>query len=64
MPLNMLKTRRLPKRREIPIQIPHPLVDIWKLAAADGMQVCFEECGIYDVEADDGHVEADVGFGQ
>lgn len=61
MLLNMLKLRRLPKRRDIPIQIPHPIVDLW-VPAPDIPDVTLEMLHVYGIEADDSRVEPDVRF--
>ena len=62
MLLDMLKLRRLPKRRHGPITMPEPAMQSRK-ARADVAEVAFEVLDVDRVEADDGRVEADVGFG-
>ena len=62
MPLDMLKLRRLPKRRHFPIQMPDPAVQRGE-TGADVAEIAFEVLDVDGVEADDGCVEADVGFG-
>ena len=62
MLLDMLKHRRLPERRFIPIQFPHPSMQ-GRVAATDIADVAFEMLHVDGVEADDGGVEADIGFG-
>jgi len=62
MLLDMLKLRRVPKCRHVPIQVPQPLVQIG-VPAADIADVAFEMLDVDWVEADDGGVESDVGFG-
>lgn len=61
MLLNMLKLRRRPKRRHIPVQPPHPRVNS-RIARADIADVALEVLDVDGVEADDGRVEADVDF--
>ena len=60
--LNMLKQRRLPKRRHIPIQMPQPFMQR-RETRADVADVAFEMLHVDGVEADYGCVEPDVGFG-
>lgn len=60
--LNMFKLRRFPKSRHIPIQMPQPFMQRGK-PGADVADVAFEMLDVDGVEADDGGVEADVGFG-
>ena len=60
--LDMLKLRRLPKRRHLPVQMPHPAVQGGE-TRADVAEVAFEVLDVDGVEADYGCVEADVGFG-
>lgn len=64
MTFNMRKLRRtLSKRvRKVPIQIPHPRVNR-RISTANVSKVAFEMLHIHHVEADDGCVESDVGFG-
>jgi hypothetical protein len=60
--LDMFKIRRLFKRRIIPVEMAEPLVDR-RVAGANVADVTFEVLDVDGVEADDGGVEADVGFG-
>ena len=64
MSLNMHEIGgRLAKRLGmLPVQIPHPRVQVG-VAGADVADVALEVLDVDDVEADDGRVEADVGFG-
>lgn len=59
---NMLKLRRLPKRHMIPIQPPHPLMQI-RIPAPNISDVALEMLDVDGVEAHNGGVEADVCFG-
>ena len=60
--LDMFELRRLPKSGHVPIQMPQPLMQRRK-ARADVADVAFEMLDVDGVEADDGRVEADIGFG-
>ena len=60
--LDMFKLRRFPKRRHIPIQLPQPPVQRRKPRTYI-TDIAFEMLDVDGVEADDGCVEADVGFG-
>ena len=63
MLLDMFKLRRLlPKSGYVPIQMPEPLVQR-RVSAPDVPDVAFEMLHVDGIEADDGRVEADVGFG-
>ena len=62
MLLDMLELGRVPKRRLVPIQVADPFVD-GRVAGANVAYVAFEVLDVDGVEADDGRVEADVGFG-
>jgi len=62
MLLDMLELRRLSKGRHLPIQLPQPLVQMG-VPATDIADVTFEMLDVDGVEADDGGVESDVGFG-
>ena len=59
--LDMFKLRRLPKRRHIPIQMPHPLVQR-RVSRSYVADIAFEVLDVDGVEADDCCVEADVCF--
>ena len=63
MILNMLELGRFAKRRHIPVQVAQPVVD-GRVAGADVADVAFEVLDVDGVEADEGRVEADVGFGE
>ena len=62
MLLDMLKLGRAPERLDIPIQIPQPLVQR-RVPGANVPDVALEMLHVHGVEADDGRVQADVGFG-
>lgn len=62
MILDMFKLGRFAKGRHIPIQVPHPVVQR-RVARADIADVAFEMLDVDGIEADDGRVETDVGFG-
>lgn len=62
MPLDMLKLRRAAERLLAPIQAPHPAVQR-RVPRSDVPHVAFEMLHVDGVEADDGRVEPDVGFG-
>ena len=62
MSLDMFKLRRLPKRRDIPVQVPQPLMQR-RVSASDIPDIALEMLDVYWIEADDGRVEADVCFG-
>lgn len=49
------------KRRNIPIQLSEPLVDIW-VARADISDIRLEMLDIHSIEANDGGEESDIGF--
>ena len=61
MLLDMFKLRRLPKRRNIPIQMPQPLVQR-RVSRSYVTDVAFEMLDVDGVKADCGCVEADVCF--
>ena len=60
--LNMFELRCVPKRRHIPIQMAQPFMQRG-VSGADVADVAFEMLHVHGVEADDGCVETDVGFG-
>ena len=60
--LDVFELRRLAKRRYIPIQLSHPTMQR-RIPGAYVADVAFEMLDVDGVEADDGCVEADVGFG-
>lgn len=62
MLLNMFELRRLgPKRRHVPIQLPHPPVQI-RVPRPDIADIALEVLDVDGVEADDSRVQADVGL--
>lgn len=61
--LDMLELGRLAKGRLVPVQVAEPFVQ-GRVAGADVAHVAFEVLDVDGVEADDGRVEADVGFGE
>ncbi len=61
MILNMSKLGRLSERRDIPIQISQPLMEVW-IVGANGAEVGLEVLNVYDVEADYCCVETDICF--
>lgn len=63
MPLDMRKIRRIPKRRYIPVEMPHPSMQRG-IPTADITDVALEVLDIHDVETNNSRVQADVGFGQ
>ena len=63
MLLDMLELRRLLERRHVPVQISEPAVD-GGIAAADVADVAFEVRHVDGIEADGGHVQAHVRFGE
>jgi hypothetical protein len=62
MVLDVLKFRRVLERRYVPVQMPHPLVEVW-IASADVANVALEVLYVDRIEAHDGGVETDVSFG-
>ena len=62
MLLDVLKLRRLLESWDIPVQVPHPLVQV-RVSRADIADVGLEMLNVYDVKADQGGEETDVGFG-
>ncbi len=60
--LDMLKLRRLPKSRHVPVQLPDPLVQR-RISRSDVSNVALEMLYVHGIEADDGGVEAHVCFG-
>jgi len=61
MILDMSKLGRLSKCRDVPVQIPQPLVEVW-VVGADGAEVSLEVLDVDDVEADNCCVETDICF--
>lgn len=62
MLLDMLKLRRLPEGRNIPVQMPEPFMQR-RIPGSDIADVAFEMLDVDGVETDDGGVEADICFG-
>lgn len=62
MVLDVLELGGPTKRRLIPVEISHPLVQIG-ISAANISDVALEVLDVDGVEADDGRIEADVGLG-
>jgi hypothetical protein len=60
--LDMLKLRRLLESRNVPIQVPHPLMQRW-IPGPNVSDVAFEMLDVYGIEANNGGVEAYVRFG-
>lgn len=60
--LDMLKLRGLAKGRHLPIQLPEPVMK-GRIAASDVADVALEVLDVDRIEADNGRVEPDVGFG-
>ena len=61
--LDMLELRGIPKGGIAPVEVPQPAVQR-RVSGADVAYVAFEVLYVDDIEADDGGVEADVGFGE
>jgi hypothetical protein len=61
MVLDVLKFCRVLERRHVPVQMPHPLVEVW-IASADVANVALEVLYVDGIEAHDGGVETDVSF--
>ena len=62
MLLNMFKLRRLIERRHIPIQFPQPFMQR-RVPGPDVPDVALEMLHVHGIEAHDGGVQSDVGFG-
>ena len=62
MLLDMLELRCAAERLDVPVQLAQPLVQRGE-SGADVSDVTFEVLHVDGVEADDGGVEAHVGFG-
>ena len=62
MLFDMHKLRRFTERGHLPVQLPQPLMKRG-IAAPDVADVALEVLDVDRVEADDGGVEPDVGFG-
>ncbi len=61
MVLDMLKLRRLPKRRYIPVKFPHPIMQLW-IPTPDVSDIALEVLDVDRVEAYDCGVKADIRF--
>ena len=61
MGLNMCKLRRILERRNIPIKMSHPFMDIW-ISGSDIPDIGLEVLHVDGIEAHDCREEADVGF--
>lgn len=57
--LDVLKYRRPPKSRFVPIQLPQPLMQR-RITRSDVTDVAFEMLDVDGVETDDGGIEADT----
>ena len=62
MLFDVFKLGRCSKRRHVPIQVPQPLMQ-GRVAASDITDVAFEVLNVNRVEANNGRIETDVGFG-
>ncbi len=62
MPFNVLELRRLSERRNIPIQLPHPPMQVW-IPRSDVSEIRLEVLHVHAVKSDDGGEKADIGFG-
>ena len=62
MLLDVLEVGRVLERGHIPVHRPQPAVERG-IAGPDVSDVALEVLDVDDVEADQGHEEADVGFG-
>ena len=62
MLLDMLKLRRLPKSRHVPIQFPQPLMQR-RIPRANISDVAFEMLDVHRIKADDGRVQSHIRFG-
>lgn len=60
--LDVLKLRRVVESRHVPVQLPNPFVQRW-IARSDLAEVALEVLVVYCIEANDGGVETDIGFG-
>lgn len=63
MPLDVIKLRRLLKRRMVPVQVTQPLVQA-RVAAANVANVALEVLHVHRVEARQRHVQPDVRLGE
>jgi hypothetical protein len=61
MVFDVLEFRRVLERRHVPVQMPHPIVEVW-IASANVANVALEVLYVDGIEAHDGGVETDVGF--
>lgn len=58
---DMLELRRLPERRDIPVQIPHPAMDS-RIAGPYIPEVTLEMLHVHRIKADDRREEPDIRF--
>lgn len=63
MPLDVIKLRRLLKRRVVPVQVAHPLVQA-RVAAANVANVALEVLHVHRVEARQRHVQPNIRLGE
>ena len=61
MIFDMLKLRRLSKRRNIPIKLPNPFM-YCRVSGADVTEIALEMLDVDNVESDNGSVETNVCF--
>lgn len=62
MPLNMIKLRRFLKRRQAPVQVAHPFMQV-RIPAANVADVALKVLHVHGVEAHQRHVQPDVCLG-
>lgn len=62
MVLDMLELCRLSERRYVPVQMAHPLVEVW-VSRSNVADVAFEMLDVDRVEADNGGVEPNICLG-
>ena len=62
MPLDVLKLSGVLERRVIPVQLPHPFVQM-RVAGADVSQIGLEVLNVHAVKSNDGGEQAYVSFG-
>lgn len=60
--LDMFKLRRLPKSRDIPVQLPQPLMQRW-IPRSDVPNITLEMLHVNRIEADDGGVQTNIRLG-
>jgi hypothetical protein len=59
--LDMLKLRRVPECRIIPVQVSHPLVKR-RVPTSNVPNIALEVLHIHGIEANDGRVQTDISF--